>query len=93
MSEPQQKEDKPLVVAGVQYASRLIIGSGKYRDFEENFRALEASGAEIITVALRRVNLGQESDKPNLLDYISPEKFTILPNTAGCYNAEEAVRT
>ncbi len=88
-----QNQDKPLIVAGESYKSRLIIGSGKYRDFEENFAALEASGAEIITVAIRRVNLGQHSDQANLLEIISPKKYTILPNTAGCYNAEEAVRT
>lgn len=85
--------DHPLLLAGKQYSSRLIIGSGKYRDFEQNLAALEASGAEIITVAIRRVNLGQNRDQANLLDIISPRRFTLLPNTAGCYNAEEAVRT
>lgn len=85
--------DHPLLLAGKQYSSRLIIGSGKYRDFEQNLAALEASGAEIITVAIRRVNLGQNRDQENLLDIISPRRFTLLPNTAGCYNAEEAVRT
>lgn len=88
-----QKTDKPLTIAGVTYSSRLIIGSGKYKDFAENHAALEASGAEIITVAIRRVNLGQDRNQPSLLEVISPKKFTILPNTAGCYNAEEAVRT
>lgn len=87
------KEDRPLLIAGVEYRSRLIIGSGKYKDFEENRFALEASGAEMITVAIRRVNLGQDKDEPSLLDIISPEKYTILPNTAGCYTAEDAVRT
>ena len=82
-----------LSVAGVDYKSRLIIGSGKYKDFRENLAALEASEAEIITVAIRRVNLGQNSHEPSLLDIISPEKYTILPNTAGCYSAEDAVRT
>lgn len=82
-----------LTIAGIQYRSRLIIGSGKYRDFQENLAALEASGAEIITVAIRRVNLGQNSDEPSLLDVISPKRYTILPNTAGCYTAEDAVRT
>ncbi len=77
----------------MEYQSRLIIGSGKYRDFAENLAALEASGAEIITVAIRRVNLGQNSDEPSLLEVISPKKYTILPNTAGCYSAEDAVRT
>ena len=88
-----ETQDKPLLVAGKEYQSRLIIGSGKYKDFQENLAALEASEAEIITVAIRRVNLGQDADAPSLLDVISPEKYTILPNTAGCYNAEDAVRT
>ena len=88
-----QSQDKPLTIAGVTYQSRLIIGSGKYRDFEENLAALKASGAEIITVAIRRVNLGQHDDQPSLLEVISPADYTILPNTAGCYNAEDAVRT
>ena len=87
------KEDRPLLIAGAEYRSRLIIGSGKYKDFEENHAALEASGAEMITVAIRRVNLGQDKNEPSLLDIISPEKYTILPNTAGCYTAEDAVRT
>jgi len=85
--------DKPLVLAGRTYQSRLIIGSGKYRDFQQNLAALEASGAEMITVAIRRVNLGQNKGEPSLLDVISPEKYTILPNTAGCYTAADAVRT
>ena len=88
-----QAAEDPLRIAGKNYQSRLIIGSGKYRDFNENLAALEASGAEIVTVAIRRVNLGQNPDEPSLLDVISPDKYTILPNTAGCYNAEEAVRT
>ncbi len=85
--------DTPLVIAGVSYQSRLIIGSGKYKDFAENLSALEVSGAEMITVAIRRVNLGQDKTEPNLLEVISPETYTILPNTAGCYTAEDAVRT
>ncbi|MDD9897235.1 MAG: thiazole synthase [Gammaproteobacteria bacterium] len=85
--------DKPLQVAGKKYQSRLIIGSGKYQNFDQNLAALEASGAEMITVAIRRVNLGQNADEPSLLDVISPAKFTILPNTAGCYSADDAVRT
>lgn len=85
--------NKPLLIAGKEYQSRLIIGSGKYKDFQENLAALEASAAEIITVAIRRVNLGQDAGEPSLLDVISPDKYTILPNTAGCYNAEDAVRT
>lgn len=88
-----KQKQQTLTVAGVEYQSRLIIGSGKYKHFAENLDALEASGAEIITVAIRRVNLGQNSDEPSLLEVISPEKYTILPNTAGCYNAEDAVRT
>lgn len=85
--------DTPLQIAGITYHSRLIIGSGKYRDFQQNLAALEASGAEIITVAIRRVNLGQDRNQPSLLDVISPQRYTILPNTAGCYDAAEAVRT
>ena len=91
-SQPQPA-NKPLVLAGKTYESRLIIGSGKYRDFQQNLDALEASGAQMITVAIRRVNLGQTKGEPNLLDVISPQKYTILPNTAGCYTAADAVRT
>jgi thiazole synthase len=79
-------------LAGKTYRSRLIVGTGKYKDFAETRRAIEASGAEIVTVAVRRVNI-TDPNKENLLDYIDPKKFTILPNTAGCYTAEEAVRT
>jgi thiazole synthase len=82
----------PFVLAGKEYQSRLIVGTGKYKDFAENKRAVEASGAEIVTVAVRRVNITDPS-KENLLDYIDPKKYTILPNTAGCYTAEDAVRT
>ncbi len=82
----------PFVLAGREYRSRLIVGTGKYKDFEETRRAIEASGAEIVTVAVRRVNI-TERGQENLLDYIDPEVYTILPNTAGCYTAEEAVRT
>lgn len=81
-----------LQIAGVSYRSRLIVGTGKYKDFEDTKRAIDASGAEIVTVAVRRVNITDPS-KENLLDYLDPRKITILPNTAGCYNAEEAVRT
>lgn len=81
------------VLAGKTYTSRLLVGTGKYKDLAETKAAIEASGAEIVTVAVRRTNIGQNKDKPNLLDVISPEKYTILPNTAGCYNAQEAVRT
>lgn len=85
--------EETLSIAGKNYQSRLIIGSGKYKDFQENLEALKSSGAEIITVAIRRVNLGQNSDEPSLLEVISPDKYTILPNTAGCYNCDDAVRT
>ena len=85
--------EPPLTVAGVEYRSRLIVGTGKYRDFEETRAAVEASGAEIVTVAIRRTNLGQDPGEPNLLDHLPPERFTILPNTAGCYDAKSAVRT
>lgn len=85
-------EDKPLVVAGRELKSRLIIGTGKYESYEQNARALEASGAEMITVALRRVNLS-DPDKPRLVDFIDPEKYVFLPNTAGCFTGEDAVRT
>jgi thiazole synthase len=80
------------VLAGKEYQSRLIVGTGKYKDFNETKRAIEAAGAEIVTVAVRRVNI-TDSSKENLLDYIDPKKFTILPNTAGCYTADDAVRT
>ena len=93
MTSVNSRNDKPLILAGKTYQSRLIIGSGKYQDFEQNLAALQASGAEMITVAIRRVNLGQNKDEANLLDVISPEKYTILPNTAGCYTAADAVRT
>ncbi len=85
-------EDAPLVIAGRPFRSRLIIGTGKYRTYAENAAALEASGAEIVTVAMRRVNLS-EPGAPRLVDFIDPAQVTYLPNTAGCYSAEEAVRT
>ncbi len=85
--------DHQLTIAGKTYNSRLLVGSGKYKDLEETRAATEASGAEIITVAIRRTNIGQNADEPNLLDVVPPEKYTILPNTAGCYTAEDAVRT
>ena len=81
-----------LTIAGNTYSSRLLIGTGKYKDFEENREAIETSGAEIVTVAIRRTNIGQNADEPNLLDFINPDKYTILPNTAGCFSAEDAVR-
>ncbi|MDF1782159.1 MAG: thiazole synthase [Alcanivoracaceae bacterium] len=80
-------------LAGKTFQSRLLIGTGKYKDFNETKSAIETSGAEIVTVAVRRTNIGQEAGEPNLLDFISPDKYTILPNTAGCYTADEAVRT
>ncbi len=82
-----------LTIAGKDYHSRLLVGSGKYKDLEETRLATEASGAEIITVAIRRTNIGQNADEPNLLDVVPPEQYTILPNTAGCFNARDAVRT
>jgi thiazole synthase len=87
------EQDTPLTIAGKQYRSRLLVGSGKYKDLEETRLATEASGAEIVTVAVRRSNIGQNPEEPNLLEAIPPEKYTILPNTAGCYTAEDAVRT
>lgn len=89
----EKVKDSPLVIAGKTYSSRLLVGSGKYKDNEETRLATEASGAEIVTVAVRRSNIGQKPGEPNLLDAIPPEKYTILPNTAGCYTAEDAVRT
>ena len=87
------RNDTPLVIAGKEYHSRLLVGTGKYKDMAETREAIEVSGAEIVTVAVRRSNLGQNPNEPNLLEVIPPEKYTILPNTAGCYTAEEAVRT
>lgn len=81
-----------LIIDKKKYKSRLIIGSGKYKDFEETKAALEASGAEMITVALKRTNLGQDNNQKNLLDYINPKNYKILPNTAGCFSVDEAVR-
>src|SRR3954469_7020701 len=85
--------DNKLVVAGKSYSSRLLVGTGKYRDFDETRRAIEASGAEIVTVAIRRTNIGQNASEPSLLEVLPPSNYTILPNTAGCYSAQEAVRT
>jgi len=86
-------QDDSFMLAGVKYHSRLLVGTGKYKDLEETRLAIEASGAQIVTVAIRRTNIGQNPGEPNLLDVISPDKYTILPNTAGCYTAEDAVRT
>ena len=85
--------DDALFIAGRRYRSRLLVGTGKYRDLEETRRAVEASGAEIVTVAIRRTNIGQNPNEPSLTDVLPPSKFTYLPNTAGCYNAEDAIRT
>ena len=82
-----------LIIDGKTYRSRLLVGTGKYKDLEETKLAIEASGAEIVTVAIRRTNMGQNQDEPNLLDYITPEKYTLLPNTAGCHDVDSAVRT
>lgn len=83
----------PLVIAGRAYHSRLLVGTGKYKDFDATRQAIEMAGAEIITVAIRRTNIGQDPKQPNLLDAIPPSRYTILPNTAGCYTADDAVRT
>ena len=83
----------PLLIAGKSYSSRLLVGTGKYKDFAETRAAVEASGSEIITVAIRRTNIGQEPGQPSLLDVLPMDRYTILPNTAGCYTAEDAVRT
>ena len=82
-----------LNIAGRAYASRLLIGTGKYKDFDETRRAIEASGAQIVTVAIRRTNIGQNANEASLLDAVPPSKYTYLPNTAGCYSADDAVRT
>jgi thiazole synthase len=89
---PQPASD-PLVIAGKAYHSRLLTGTGKFKDFDETRRATEAAGAQIVTVAIRRSNIGQDANQPNLLDVLPPSRYTILPNTAGCYTAEDAVRT
>ncbi len=83
----------PLLIAGRTFQSRLLVGTGKYRDLDETRAAIEASGAEIVTVAIRRTNIGQDPNEPNLLDVVPPDRYTILPNTAGCYTAADAVRT
>lgn len=82
-----------LTVGGRSYRSRLLVGTGKYKDFTQTRAAIDASGAEIVTVAIRRVNIGQDPNQPNLLDALPPSQFTILPNTAGCYTADDAIRT
>jgi thiazole synthase len=89
----RSRTNDPLVIAGRTYTSRLLVGTGKYKDLEETRRAVEASGAQIITIAVRRTNIGQNPNEPSLLDVLPPLKYTYLPNTAGCYSAEDAVRT
>jgi thiazole synthase len=82
-----------LIIAGKAYSSRLLVGTGKYKDFDETRRALDASGTQIVTVAVRRVNIGQNAGEASLLDAVPPSQFTYLPNTAGCYTADDAIRT
>lgn len=85
--------DRPLVIAGRTYTSRLLTGTGKFADLEQTRLATEAAGAQIVTVAIRRTNIGQTPGEPNLLDVLPPDRYTLLPNSAGCYSADEAVRT
>ena len=89
----QAQAQDSFVVAGKRYGSRLLVGTGKYRDFAQTKAAIDASGAEIVTVAIRRTNIGQNANEPSLLEVLPPSKYTYLPNTAGCYNAADAVRT
>ena len=89
---PSNQKDDSWTVAGRTFHSRLIVGTGKYKSFEQNAAALEASGAEIVTVAVRRVNIS-DPGQPLLTDHIDPKRFTYLPNTAGCFTADEAIRT
>jgi thiazole synthase len=91
--EPSSALVDPLIVAGKSYRSRLLVGTGKYKDFEQTRSAIVASGAQIVTVAIRRTNIGQDPNAPSLLDVLPPSEFTYLPNTAGCYTADDAVRT
>ena len=88
----EDKLDK-LVVGSREFSSRLLVGTGKYKDFQETQNAIVTSGAHVVTVAIRRTNIGQNKDEPNLLNYLNPEEFIILPNTAGCYSIDDAVRT
>ncbi|OUS24406.1 thiazole synthase [Gammaproteobacteria bacterium 45_16_T64] len=85
--------DTKITIAGIEYNSRLLVGTGKYKDMAETGQAIEASGAEIVTFAVRRTNLGQNPGEPSLLDVVSPDKYTLLPNTAACYTADDAIRT
>ncbi|TCV95985.1 thiazole-phosphate synthase [Luteibacter rhizovicinus] len=93
MTQLTQTGDDTLVIAGKHFHSRLLTGTGKYKDFDETRRATDAAGAQIVTLAIRRVNIGQDASQPNLLDALPPDRFTLLPNTAGCYTADDAVRT
>ena len=85
--------DDPLIIAGRAYRSRLLVGTGKYKDFAQTRAAIDASGAQIVTVAIRRTNIGQNPNEPSLLDHLPPSQFTLLPNTAGCYTVDDSVRT
>lgn len=85
--------EDPLIIAGRSYKSRLLVGTGKYQDFAQTKAAIDLSGAEIITVAIRRTNIGQDTSQPSLLDFLPPSRYTLLPNSAGCYTAADAVRT
>ncbi|MYL27260.1 MULTISPECIES: thiazole synthase [Halomonadaceae] len=89
----ESPQDTPLTIDGTTYSSRLLVGTGKYGSWEQARDAIEASGSQMVTMAVRRTNLGQNPDEPSLLDIVSPEKYTLLPNTAGCYSARDAVRT
>ena len=93
MQSPAAPDGDTLTIAGVEYRSRLLVGTGKYKDLDETRDATQASGAEIVTIAIRRSNIGQNPDEPNLLDVIPTDRYTLLPNTAGCYTAEDAIRT
>ena len=93
MNAPQAHASDTLKIGKRSFTSRLLIGTGKYRDFEQTREAVEASGAQIVTVAIRRTNIGQTAGEPSLLDVLPPSRFTMLPNTAGCYTADDAVRT
>lgn len=86
-------QQDPLIIAGTAYHSRLLVGTGKYKDFQQTREAIDESGAEIVTVAIRRTNIGQHANEPSLLEFLPPSRFTMLPNTAGCYSADDAVRT
>ena len=88
-----ESNQDPLIIAGREFSSRLLVGTGKYKDMQETRAAIDASGAEIVTIAVRRTNIGQNTDEPNILEVLPPSEFTYLPNTAGCYDVKTAVRT